>query len=681
MKNTTFYKKYNLQWFLGLAQSFTLLCLIWLVFLLVFRLFETALNAYTHNLSAIFLNVLSWGWIIDIVMWLKWSFFIFIFYAAVYLFSSRRAKLYFQAFIILFFAIHIGLIAYFNTSLALLGADLYIYSANDIKQTLGSSGGIGLLSVILFFILLSVIILSVRILSKKIKVTGKVSTSFVAILMVFTFFGGSKLIGDVDFYTDFENNLILNKSDYFYTATYRNFFPQYFETDIYADNYIGNYTDKQASSIEFEYTDEINFPFLHKETAEDVLSPFFKPLNKAPNIVIVLVEGLGRAYSNEDAYLGSFTPFLDSLSARSLYWKNFLSQGGRTFAVLPSLLGSLPFARNGFLDLAKMPEHLSLLNLLKFNGYHTSFYYGGNASFDNMGSYLKANGIDELRDENSFPDSYTKLPAANGFTWGFNDKEIFRHYLSTRPDVNVNKPQFSVILTIASHNPFIINEPDKYLRLFEERMDFLHFNDSEKSNYRDYKNQYASILYADDALRTFFKAYEKRSDYGNTIFLITGDHRMPEIPMNTKIDRYHVPLIIFSPLLSRTAQIASVSTHFDIAPSILAYLKKNHQIKTPTLSSWIGQGLDTTRSFQNLHSVPFIQNKTDMIDFIMGEYHLNADNLYQFSPDLDESMVEERQKKSQLVNAFNKFKKQNSVITNGGKILPDSLFKNYTVPK
>jgi phosphoglycerol transferase MdoB-like AlkP superfamily enzyme len=50
-------------------------------------------------------------------------------------------------------------------------------------------------------------------------------------------------------------------------------------------------------------------------------------------------------------------------------------------------------------------------------------------------------------------------------------------------------------------------------------------------------------------LRGFFDAYSKRSDFNNTIFLITGDHRMPEIPMSDKIDRYHVPLIVYSPML------------------------------------------------------------------------------------------------------------------------------------
>jgi len=83
----------------------------------------------------------------------------------------------------------------------------------------------------------------------------------------------------------------------------------------------------------FAYADEKNFPFLHTDQTPDVLSPFFDSTAIKPNIVFIIVEGLGRSFTNEGARLGNFTPFLDSLSRHSLYWPNFLSEGGRTFAV------------------------------------------------------------------------------------------------------------------------------------------------------------------------------------------------------------------------------------------------------------------------------------------------------------------------------------------------------------
>jgi phosphoglycerol transferase MdoB-like AlkP superfamily enzyme len=147
---------------------------------------------------------------------------------------------------------------------------------------------------------------------------------------------------------EYSNNLSLNKSWHFYNASYKHFFPADAELDIYSDAYSGDYETAGINSqlATFTYIDEQNYPFQHlSDSTKDVLSPFFTQTSTPPNIVLILVEGLGRAFTNKGAYLGNFTPFIDSLSEKSLYWENFLSEGGRTFAVLPSILGSLPFAR------------------------------------------------------------------------------------------------------------------------------------------------------------------------------------------------------------------------------------------------------------------------------------------------------------------------------------------------
>ena len=680
MKSDPSHKPLFLKKLKDAAVSFAGLALIWLGLILVFSVVEILFNNFSHGLPTGFFRLSFWSWYLDLQFWFKWVFLGFIIYTPVYLLSPKLARLSFQGFIVLFLIVQLLLLSYFNTAMVMLGADLFSYSIQEIEQTVGASGGISLISVISFISLIIMVILVLRYVPKKLNFHLYPALLIPLLSLLFLVFGVSKMLGSVNLNSDFANSLITNKSDYFYSASYSHYFPEVFETDIYSDSYIAASFNRYSKAIEINYVDETNYPFLHEAEAGDVLSPFFQPEENTPNIVIILVEGLGRAFTNKGAYLGNFTPFLDSLSVKSLYWKNFMSEGGRTFAVLPSLLGSLPFAENGFLGLGnKMPDHLSLMNVLQFNGYRTSFYYGGDAAFDNMALYLQKNNIDEIKDINTFPAGYKKLPANNGFTWGYSDSELFRHYLNTIPAKKGHQPQLSVILTVAMHSPFLIDEADKYSAIFENRMDHLKFNEEKKNAYRNYQKQYSSIMYTDDALKTFFEAYKKREDYSNTIFLITGDHRIPEIPMSTKIDRYHVPLIIFSPMLKRTAEIASVSTHFDITPSLLTYLKTNFVIKTPAQNSWLGQGLDTTRGFQNLHQVPLMQTKTNLIDFIMGEYHLNGDKLYKLNEDLGEELVNDDEKKNQLINAFNQFKKKNNVIINGGKIVPDSLFRNYTI--
>jgi len=682
MKNKASQERTVLTKFTEAAAAFARLSLVWLCIILLLSIFELVYNGIVHQFPKSIGGVFGWSFLNDLLFWLKSLIYIFIVYIPLNVFSQKFARTVYAIFIVLMAVIQLSLTSYFTTSLVPLGADLYGYSMKDIKQTVGASG-VSFTTIIALVAILAFSIAALRFLAPRINTHRYLFFTLPLVSLLVVLVGVQALAGQPDFKSDFDNNLAINKSDHFWSASYRHFFPGADDVDIYADSYISDYGDSgKDKSLAFKYTDPQHYPFLHSDSVADVLSPFIKSDPKTPpHIVIILVEGLGRAFTNDGGYLGNFTPFIDSLSGKSLYWKNFLSEGGRTFAVLPSILGSLPFAKNGFLELGDgMPQHLSLLSLLKYNGYHTSFYYGGDSKFDNMRTFLEKNSTDEINDEKSFPAGYVRLPAPNGFSWGYNDKELFRHYLLTR-DEKTTQPQLSVVLTVSTHNPFAINEEDKYLARFEQRMTQLGFTDAQKAEHRNYKLQYASILYLDDALRGFINAYKKRADFNNTIFLITGDHRMPEIPMSDKIDRYHVPLIVYSPMLKRSAQISSVSTHFDISPSLLSYLHHNYKTKGPTLVSWMGQGLDTNRNFENLHNYPLMQTKTDIIDFISGEYHLNGDNLFKLNAELGEDPVHDDDKANQLKNAFDQFKKRNNQIATGNFIIPDSIHQHYSPVK
>ncbi|MEH6405735.1 MAG: LTA synthase family protein [Leeuwenhoekiella sp.] len=653
-------------------KSSAIFSIIWLIFMLFYRVVELIFYGYSHALPQGAFKLLTISWFIDLQFWLKCLLPFTIVFVLIFLLSKGAARIIASVFVILYFCINLLLINYFNESLVTLGADLFGYSYADISQTVGASGSVSFLSVLLFFILIAPLVVAQIFVPKRLKMNRYLAIFLpvISLILISFNFGDSNNSG-LD--SDFAANIVTNKSEFFYTAVDDYFFKPEYEVDIYADSYLADIDAGES----FIYVDKA-YPFLRHADTVDVLSPFFQPQEKAPNIVIILVEGLGRAFTNKDAYLGSFTPFLDSLSTKSLYWKNFLSDGGRTFAVLPSLMGSLPFGKNGYLAMGdNMPDQLSLYNLLKKNGYNTSFYYGGDSGFDNMKLYLKKNNVDEINDEGTFPAKYEKLPEHNGFTWGYGDKEVFDYYFEKRNlDKSVN-PYLSVILTVATHSPFLIKEEDKYNKKFEERLSEINLSTAEKAERENYKKQYSTILYADDALKDFFTKYEKRPDFENTIFVITGDHRIPEIPLSTKIDRYHVPLIIYSPLLKRTKEMAAISSHFDVTPSLINYLKSNFLIKTPELESWMGEGLDTTKTFQNINKIPLMQTKTSLIDFVMGEYHLNADNLFRLDENMNETPIGDKAKKEQLISAFNAYKLKNNEITNGSKIIPDSLYSHY----
>lgn len=655
------------------ASSFVSRFTIAVILFILIRSYEAISNGVLHGFGKVFTSTYLYGLANDLLFLVWLSAPLYVLYAIVFLLHKKSANILFTIIITLACIVQIALVQYYITTLVMLGGDLWSYSWEDIKQTVGASGTfVKSLSILALFA--AVVIATFVVFVRYIRINSKLSLALLIIIVTAGFINPVKLLSAINIKgNEYEKNLVLNKSYFFYRASLNRILPSARDEDLYADN------KENSTDTKYKYVDESQYPFLHFDETPDVLSPFFTPDSTAtkPNIVILMVEGLGRAFTNKGAYLGNFTPFLDSLSAHSLYWENFLSEGGRTFAVLPSLLGSLPFAKNGFNELGdKMPNHLSLLSLLKHNGYHISFYYGGDASFDKMDLFLQKNKTDDIYDLKTFPGGYTKLPVnTQGFSWGYGDKELYRRYFETVP--SDTQPSLSVLLTVATHSPFLLNDQSYYNDLFEKRMEELRFDEDEKITARRYQFQFASILYCDDALRQFFTTYARRPEFKNTIFLITGDHRMPEIPMSTKIDRYHVPLIIYSPLLQRSSTFKSISTHYDITPTLLAFLKNRCNMDVPNRVSWIGNGIDTAHSFRNIHAYPLMQTKNDINDFIKGNYMINGSSLFEIKDNMDmEPLTDDKIYKSLNVN-FNRFKQRNNGIIAGKKLVPDSLYQHY----
>lgn len=400
----------------------------------------------------------------------------------------------------------------------------------------------------------------------------------------------------------------------------------------------------------FTYVDTA-YPFLRKDETPDVLGDFFNiNSRKPPNIVILQIEGLGRAFSGPKARLGSFTPFLDELMEKSLYWENFLASAGRTFASLPSISASLPFGEKGFSDFgAAMPKHYSILSILKDNGYRTAFFCGEDLDYDNQGLFMRRQNVNLLVGINDYDPSFIRIPEA---TWGYADKEILTNVLQM--DRRAREPYISYVQTISIHEPYAVPGQQEYFR----RLD------------RKDRRIFSCILYTDDALRDFFREYASLPAFANTIFIITGDHRLVELPMPTKIDRYHVPLMIYSPLLKRPARIRSVSSHFDIAPSLIAFLKSNYGIRAPELVTWIGGGLDVEPGFRNLHKFPIKQTKHNLVNFVSGRYFLDNNTLFQIADGMALAPIQNAAVRRRIRAEFEEYKARNNRFFRERKLIP-----------
>lgn len=540
---------------------------------------------------------------------------------------------------------------YFASTLLPLGSDLFAYSMAEIEETTKASGNVNLLA---FLPIILVIPLGIWafIYAPKNKTARWIAAGifFLGYCLQATHLV-QKTPQAKDFPSEMDYYLNSNKLGYFVAAT-----EQYF-AELTTENEEDLFYLEEAETTVFDP----NYPFLHEDQTADVLSPFMSnsPDQETPNVVFIFVESLGKAYSGKDAYLGSFTPFLDSLAEHSLYFQNFLSTAGRTFAILPSALASVPFAKQGFLELGQqMPQHQSIISLLNANGYSSRFFYGGDASFDQMDYFLNRNKVSAIFDKKTFNSTrYQELPKmTNNFTWGYGDKELYRKYFEEMRDVK--SPYLSILLTVTSHDPFLIPDAAYYNKRFEERLKELELDDIALSEHRKYQKQYASILYVDDAFKEFFREYAKRPDFKNTVFVITGDHRMPEIPIASQIDRFHVPLLIYSPMLRRSKYIAGVNTQFDLTPSILAFLK-SHGLQFPKKAHWMGGTLDTSSAFNTQKTAPLMRNKNELVDYLNKEYFYSQGQVFQVSDHMGIDPLPESELNKDLAGELELFKKRN----------------------
>ncbi|MBQ5425094.1 MAG: LTA synthase family protein, partial [Bacteroidales bacterium] len=367
--------------------------------------------------------------------------------------------------------------------------------------------------------------------------------------------------------------VIENKTRYLYESLKNK------ETVIqFTDSELKEKSEKFASYFpEYEFVD-YHYPFLHKENTTDVLSNYFGKSECKPNIVIIIVEGLCNYISGKNSTIASATPFLDSLSEHSLVWENCLSTSERTFGALPSILGALPFGENGFMSYRRnVPTFNTIATILHDNGYKNTFFYGGWYGFDNMDIFAESNLMEMYYDKPEYESAEQRNE------WGLLDEYMLLHSLE---DIKTSDttPRLDIYLTLTTHDPFKYPNQDEYIKKYNAL--------PQKGKSISKPKENASFLYADDCLRKFFGEYKKSKTFSNTIFIITGDHKFNTKDKSNLIDNYHVPLIIWSPMLRENHRFPAVVTHRSITPSLLAYLKHTYGINTPENVAWLNSGLD-----------------------------------------------------------------------------------------
>ena len=111
------------------------------------------------------------------------------------------------------------------------------------------------------------------------------------------------------------------------------------------------------------------------------------------------------------------------------------------------------------------------------------------------------------------------------------------------------------------------------------------------------KKFFSALLYTDDQIRKYFDKAKHQPEFKNTIFIITGDHYSwgAGNAYQNPLKRYHVPMCIYSPLLSKKGvKINALNSHFNLTPSLLALLNLDY----PENHNFIYNSFDTSATIK-----------------------------------------------------------------------------------
>ena len=269
------------------------------------------------------------------------------------------------------------------------------------------------------------------------------------------------------------------------------------------------------------------------------------------NVVLITIESLSADFLTRYGSEDGITPYLDALLDESLVFDNLYATGNRTVRGLEALTLNIPPSSGE--SLVKRPDHTGLFStgeVFRQNGYHTSFIYGGDSYFDNMGTFYGNCGY-EIVDKKT----YDKNAIAFANIWGTSDEDSYREALQ-RFDASwaAGEPFFAQIMTISNHRPFTYPEG---------RIEY----DGNPMSRR------AAVKYTDWAIGQFLAQAAGKPWFNETVFVIMADHCASSAGKTSlPLECYHIPALIYAPGFIAPQYIDKVCSQIDVMPTLMSLL-------------------------------------------------------------------------------------------------------------
>lgn len=282
---------------------------------------------------------------------------------------------------------------------------------------------------------------------------------------------------------------------------------------------------------------------------------------RRPNVLFVILESFSSKLMTVLGGEPDIAIHLDSLSKEGVLFTNFYANSFRTDRGLVSILSGYPAQPTT--SIMKYPRKTqsipAIAGCLKKVGYETKYYYGGDADFTNMRSYLMSSGFESIVSDKDFP--VTERLSK----WGVHDHLVFNRLLeelnrrSRKGDEQSvasdgQSPFFYVLQTSSSHEPFEV----PYRRLENERLN--------------------AFAYTDSCAGDFVSRFRKLSLWQNTVIVFVPDHlgAYPEHIDNLSLERYRIPLLMVGGAVREPQRVDVYGSQQDIAATLLSQLGLPH---------------------------------------------------------------------------------------------------------
>lgn len=357
-------------------------------------------------------------------------------------------------------------------------------------------------------------------------------------------------------------------------------------------------------------------PSLHEHRAP---APRTQPLN----LVMIVLESVGAEHVS---VLGGrdLMPEFSKLAEQGIWFDRLYATGMRSARGLEALVaGFTPSAAPAALKMTQAQTgFFTIAELLRRQGYQTSFIYGGASHFDNMRGFFLGNGFETVIDQNDYPD-----PEFLG-SWGVSDEDLFMRAHNELSAAQA--PFFTLIFTSSNHEPFDIPEG----RVSPEE---------DTPGTGEPPGRATAIKYADWAMGQFL-ARARESDYWeNTVFLVVADHNARAWGGHlVPTEKFRIPGVVLGASIE-PRRISGITSQIDLLPTLLSLIGVSGPIpaigRDLTREPWVNGSNRAMMQFHGLQA--YIEGDQAVIlqaDQEPGGFILDDTGQLEPNPDMSDQM-------------------------------------------